>query len=153
MNFPCILTYVCRSISHNVAINKLRNSGLYPVNTKPTSEYRSYNNFTSVLYSYWVYYCEAEGYNKHHAMARQVLLYVFYAKPHFKSMFLFLLLHMSLCMHYCMYPYVCLHVSLRMSACILTHFCIYPYVCLYISLRMIVYILTYVYIYPYAFCL
>ena len=42
-------------------------------------------NYVSILYSYWIFYCETEGYNKHHAMARQVLLYVFYATPEFKS--------------------------------------------------------------------
>ena len=75
-----------RSISHNRAINELRNLGLYPVNTEATPAYPRYNNYLRVLYSYWVFYCEAEGYNKHHAMARQVLLYVFYAQPLFKSM-------------------------------------------------------------------
>ena len=77
-----------RSISHNRAINELRNLGLYPVNTQPTPTYPRYNNYVRVLYSYWVFYCEAEGYNKHHAMARQVLLYVFYAQPEFRSMIL-----------------------------------------------------------------
>ena len=77
-----------RSISHNRAINELRNLGLYPVSTLPTPKYPRYNNYVRVLYSYWVFYCAAEGYNKHHAMARQVLLYVFYAQPQFRSMIL-----------------------------------------------------------------
>ena len=37
-------------------------------------------------------------------------------------------------MHFFIYPYVCLHISLRMFAYILMYVCIYPYVCLHISL-------------------
>ena len=74
-----------RGISHNKAINELRNLGMYPVNTRPTGTHPTYNNYNSVLYSYWVFYCEAEGYNKHHEMARRVLLYVFYAQVEFKG--------------------------------------------------------------------
>ena len=84
---PCVVIHLpLRSVSHNKAINELRNLGLYPVNTRATKDCPVYNNYVSVLYSYWVFYCEAEGYNKHHVMARQVLLYVFYAKSEFKSM-------------------------------------------------------------------
>ena len=85
----CVLIRLpLRSVSHNKAINELRNLALYPVNTQATATRPTYNNYVSVLYSYWVFYCEAEGYNKHHAMARQVLLYVFYARPEYKSMIL-----------------------------------------------------------------
>lgn len=76
-----------RSVAHNVAINELRNLGLYPVKTRVTKKNPySVFNYNSVLYAYWVFYCNAEGYNRHHAIARKVLLYLFFGKPHFKGM-------------------------------------------------------------------
>ena len=41
-----------RSVSHNKAINELRNLGLYPVNTQATPIYPTYNNYVSILHSY-----------------------------------------------------------------------------------------------------
>ena len=100
-----------RSISHNKAINELRNLGLYPVNTQPTTTHPRYCNYVRVLYSYWVFYSEAEGYNKHHAMARQVLLYIFYAQPEFRSMILL--------MCYVLKLYTIWNVSLCYYECVL----------------------------------
>ena len=113
-----------RSISHNRAINELRNLGLYPVSTLPTPKYPRYNNYVRVLYSYWVFYCAAEGYNKHHAMARQVLLYVFYAQPQFRSM---ILLMWYVLMLNCMCPYAWMYVSLCLNACFLMLECVCPH--------------------------
>ena len=75
-----------RIVSHNYAINELRNLGAYPVKTEGTETTGVYTNFTNVLYYYWCYYCCAEGLNKHHVLARQVLMYLFYANPEFKGM-------------------------------------------------------------------
>lgn len=88
-----------RGVSHNYAINALRNLGAYPVQTEATGTTGVYSNFTNVLYYYWCYYCFAEGLNKHHVTAREVLVYLFYAKPDFKGM--------------C--PHAILHVSIRFS--------------------------------------
>lgn len=96
-----------RSVSHNRAINELRNLGLYPVNTQPTSVYPRYNNYPIVLYSYWVYYCEAEGYNKHHAMTRQVLLYLFFGEPEFKSKQFSVLMSSRYLAYVLMFVYAC----------------------------------------------
>ena len=74
-----------RGVSHNYAINELRNLGAYLVEIEATETTGMYTNATNVLYYYWCYYCHVEGLNKHHVLTRQALMYLFYANPVFEG--------------------------------------------------------------------
>ena len=76
-----------RRVSHNRAINALRNAGYYPhaVSAKNCPSGEPYNNYVKVGYKYWVEYCLAEGLSRTSKRARRVLLYVFYAQPIFRG--------------------------------------------------------------------
>ena len=58
--------------------------GYFPV-TVVDGKGSPYNNYVKVLYLYFVNYCYAEGLSRSSMEARQVLLYLFFAKVEFKG--------------------------------------------------------------------
>ena len=44
-----------------------------------------YCNYHKTLFLYWINYCLAEGLHPSHQVVREVLLYLFYAKPVFQG--------------------------------------------------------------------
>ena len=73
------LRYI-RGASHDAAIKRLRNLGLFPVSVSPEDSPtgKLWNNFAQVLYTYFIHYCAAEGLTTSHDVTRSVLLYLFY---------------------------------------------------------------------------
>ena len=106
-NFACVLMQFCTcphailhvssylslffhaAVSHNYAINELRNRGCYPVKVSaddPDNLSRKiFSTYNKCLYLYWIYYCYAEGIHPSDGMARQVLLYLFFSTPKVNS--------------------------------------------------------------------
>lgn len=78
------LPYLCVS-SVNAAVTELKNLGLYPVRVLAANmpSGKDWNNFAEVLYTFWILYCHNEGLVRTSDMARQVMIYIFYA--HFKG--------------------------------------------------------------------
>ena len=74
-----------RSASHKFAIRKLLDKGLFPcaVSARNTNSGESFTNFNRVLYTYFLYYCQAEGLTRYHDLSRKVLVYLFHGT--FKS--------------------------------------------------------------------
>jgi len=74
-----------RGVSHNYAINASRNLGCFPVTVAADDEDnlsdRIFCNHTKVLLTYYIHYCYAEGLHPSSQTAREVLVYLFYAKP------------------------------------------------------------------------
>ena len=83
-NFACVL-----QVSHNYAINCTRNAGYYPVRVladDPDNLSNSvFENFPKVLFHYYICYCVAEALDITSKEAREVLLYLHYAKPVYKG--------------------------------------------------------------------
>ena len=76
-----------RNSSVKRMVAKLLNLGLYPCAVKAanTPSKTPFNNFNRVLYSGWVFYCQAEGLTRHHELARMALLYLFFGTFQTKS--------------------------------------------------------------------
>ena len=73
-----LLTFLNVS-SVNKAVADLKDLGLYPVRCKYMPDGSDWNNFAQVLYSFWILYCYYEGITRTQELARQVLVYLFYA--------------------------------------------------------------------------
>ena len=58
----------------NVAVERMKNRCIYPVNIKELK----WNNFLQYFYEFHVHYCELEGLTRSHELSRQVLLYLCY---------------------------------------------------------------------------
>ena len=61
-----------RSASHEPVIQRLRQAALYPVQIPDNPRKQPWNNFSKVLYTYFIHYCAAEGLTRSNNMARQV---------------------------------------------------------------------------------
>lgn len=73
---PFLRAGACQS-----ATLELKNLNLYvTIVTDMPGEKKSWNNFPTVLYTFYVYYCVAEGLVKTSELARAVLLYLFHGK-------------------------------------------------------------------------
>ena len=66
-----------RTPPNKKAIKKLRNLGYFPVQVLMPNG-KKWTNFTQVLWTYLIVYCDAEGLTRTHDMAGLVKLYVFY---------------------------------------------------------------------------
>ena len=66
--------------SVNKAITDLKNLGKYPVRivgaNMPSG--KDWNNFAEVLYTFWIFYCKYEAIVRTSALARRVLVYIFF---------------------------------------------------------------------------
>ena len=83
-NFACVL-----QVSHNYAIDCTRNAGYFPVmisaDDPDNLSNKIFCNFPKTIFFYYVCYCVAEGLEITSKEAREVLLYLHYAKPESKG--------------------------------------------------------------------